>query len=104
MRSKRSATARLALVYSCRTPAEFAYLAELNALAADGRLRLTLTLTGEAEDWAHHRGRTAPAHFRALVQPSTVALVCGPPAMVAELPGVFASLGIPRERVITENW
>jgi NAD(P)H-flavin reductase len=94
----------LALVYSCRTPAEFAYLSELNALAAEDRLQLTLTLTGDAADWAHARGRTEPAHFSELVQSSTVALVCGPPAMVAELPAALASLGIPRERVITEDW
>jgi ferredoxin-NADP reductase len=94
----------LALVYSCRTPAEFAYLSELNALAAEGRLQLTLTLTGQAEDWAHARGRTAPAHFSAHVEPSTVAFICGPPAMVTDVPAALRTLGVTPDRIVTENW
>lgn len=94
----------LALVYSARTPDEFAYVHELRALAADGRLSLTLTLTGEAEDWTHSRGRTGAAHLSDLVTPRTLAFVCGPPAMVADLPAALVSLGLPRERVRTEDW
>lgn len=94
----------LSLVYSSRTPHEFAYIDELRDLASDGRLHLTLTLTGDAEDWAHSRGRTAAAHFAELLQPSTVAFVCGPRAMVEEVPSALASLGVARQRVVTENW
>jgi len=53
--------APLALVYSARTPGEFAYLPELRRLAGEGRLALTLTLTGDAEDWEHARGRVRAA-------------------------------------------
>jgi len=94
----------LSLVYSSRTPHEFAYLAELRDLAEDGLLHLTLTLTGQADDWAHARGRTAPVHFAELLQPATVAFVCGPRAMVEEVPSALASLGVARQRVMTENW
>lgn len=94
----------LALVYSARTPDEFAYIDELRGLADEGRLALTLTLTGDAADWTHSRGRAGAAHLSDLVTPSTLAFVCGPPAMVAELPAALVSLGLPRERVRTEDW
>ena len=99
-----SRSGALSLVYSSRTPDEFAYLEELKALASHERLNLTLTLTGAAEEWTYARGRTAAPHFAHVLQPSTVAFVCGPPAMVAEIPGALASLGIGRDRVVTENW
>jgi ferredoxin-NADP reductase len=94
----------LALVYSARTPAEFAYLDELRALAEGGRLALTLTLTGEAQDWTHSRGRAGAQHLSDLVTPQTLAFVCGPPAMVTEVPAALVALGLPRERVRTEDW
>lgn len=97
-------TGKLALVYSARTPDEFAYVDELRGLAAEGRLALTLTLTGQAEEWTHARGRTGAGHLSDLVTPATLAFVCGPPAMVAELPAALVSLGLPRERVRTEDW
>lgn len=94
----------IALVYSARTPAEFAYLPELRELAGEGRLSLTLTLTGDAQDWGHARGRTGPAHLSDLVKADTLAFICGPPAMVAELPAALVALGLPRDRVRTEDW
>ena len=94
----------LALVYSARTPSEFAYADELRGLAGDGRLALTLTLTGQADDWTHSRGRTGAAHLADLLTPRTLAFVCGPPAMVTELPAALVSLGLPRDRVRTEDW
>jgi ferredoxin-NADP reductase len=94
----------LALVYSARTPGEFAYLEELRGLAHDGRLALTLTLTGQVEDWAHARGRTGIEHLSDFVKPRTMAFVCGPPAMVADLPGALVLLGVPRDRIRTDDW
>ena len=52
----------VALVYSSRSPAEFAYLEEFRQLANEKRLSLVLTLTGPADDWAHSRGRAGAAH------------------------------------------
>jgi ferredoxin-NADP reductase len=95
---------RLSLVYSARTPDEFAYLADVQALAREGRLALTLTLTGPSDEWLHARGRTGIAHLAAHVRPHGVAFVCGPPAMVAEIPIALESLGVTRERIRTEHW
>jgi NAD(P)H-flavin reductase len=96
--------ARLDLVYSARTPDEFAYLSDLRALADDGCLALTLTLTGEAQDWRHARGRTGTAHLSDLVSPDTMAYICGPPAMVRDIPVALTSVGLPRARIRTEDW
>lgn len=92
------------LVYSARTPREFAYLEELRGLAEKGQLALTLTLTGEVEEWAHARGRARAEHFSELVSPGAMAFVCGPPAMVADLPPALVALGLPRDRVRTDDW
>jgi CDP-4-dehydro-6-deoxyglucose reductase, E3 len=92
------------LVYSARTPGEFAYLDQLNGLAEQGQLALTLTLTGEVEEWAHARGRARAEHFLDLVSPAAMAYVCGPTAMVADLPPALVALGLPRERIRTDDW
>jgi ferredoxin-NADP reductase len=95
---------RLALVYSARTPQEFAYLDELRALQEDGRLALTLTLTGNADQWNHARGRTSALHLSELVTSDSTCFLCGPPAMVREVPEALISLGLPRDQIRTENW
>lgn len=94
----------VALVYSARTPDEFAYLQELRRLADDGRLALTLTLTGGAEEWKHARGRTGTAHLSDLVTPDTMAYICGPPSMVKDVPAALTSIGLPRAQIRTEDW
>ncbi len=94
----------LALLYSNRLPQEFAYLDELRQLASDGKLKLSLTLTGEAQDWTHARGRAGISHFAELVQPGTTAFICGPPAMVTDLPAALHTLGVTPDRIVTENW
>lgn len=94
----------LALLYSSRTPEEFAYLSELKDLASAGHLTLVLTLTGDAQDWAHARGRAGIAHLAELVRPDTTAFICGPPSMVGELRNALSSLGVPSGRIVTENW
>ena len=93
-----------ALVYSARSPREFAYVEEFRRLADEGQLALTMTLTGEMEEWAHARGRTGAGHLSELLAPDTLAFVCGPPAMVADLPAALVSLGLPRDRVRTDDW
>jgi ferredoxin-NADP reductase len=56
------------------------------------------------EGWAHARGRTRAEHLAALVSPGAMAFVCGPPAMVADLPPALVALGLPRDRVRTDEW
>lgn len=94
----------MALVYSARTPEEFAYLEELRDLQAAGKLDVTLTLTGDAADWRHARGRAGDQHLAELATPQTLCFICGPPSMVTDVPQALVRLGIPREQIRTEDW
>lgn len=91
--------------YSARTPDEFAYADELGALAAGGRIDLRLTITRTTPtDWTGGRGRMTRAALAELVHdPGTLCFVCGPPALVEEVPLLLRELGIPPERVRTEE-
>ena len=77
-----SVPGRKTLLYSARTADEFAYLPELRALARQGSIDLTLTLTGIAERWRHSRGRAGTELLAPLVDDETLCFLCGPPAMV----------------------
>ncbi len=94
----------LSLVYSARSPDEFAFLRELQDLERRRRLSMSLTVTGPVGEWARARGRTSVQHLVDHVRPGVVALICGPPAMVRDVPGVLESLGVSRDRVRTQNW
>jgi ferredoxin-NADP reductase len=94
---------RLALVYSARSPQEFAYLDELRALQKTRMLGLTLTLTGQADNWGDARGRMSTVHLSELVTPASICFLCGPPSMLRELPEALVSLGLPRDQIRTEQ-
>lgn len=94
----------IALVYSARTPEEFAYLDELRNLDAAGKIDLTLTLTGDAKEWRHARGRAGDQHLADLATPRTLCFICGPPSMVTDVPQALMRLGVPREQIRTEDW
>ena len=96
--------ARPALLYSARTPDEFAYLDEFRALADEGRLALTLTLTGNAQDWRHARGRAGDQHLAELLAPEAVCFICGPRSMCTDIPQVLTRLGVSPDRILTEDW
>ncbi|HEX6322725.1 MAG TPA: FAD-dependent oxidoreductase [Vicinamibacterales bacterium] len=93
----------LGLAYSARTSREFAYLKELEAMRRDG-LRMLLTATREApESWKHDRGRLNQTRLSALIDaPETLCFVCGPPALVQDVPRVLMDLGIEEGRIRTE--
>jgi len=97
----------IGLFYSARTPDEFAFESELRDLAAAGEieLRQTVTRAPDAADWNGARGRLDRAIQGQLVHdPETLCFVCGPAAMVAEMPRVLEDLGIPTGRIKIEEW
>jgi ferredoxin-NADP reductase len=100
----RDASQRPSLLYSARSPEEFAYLEEFRELAEQGRLDLTLTLTGNAADWRHARGRAGAGHLESMASPHTLCFICGPPAMVTDVPATLKSLGVPQTHIRTEGW
>lgn len=97
---------RLALVYSARTPDEFAFDAELAALAAAGRLTYHRTATRHTgPQWIGGRGRISRAMLEAAVEDvETLCFVCGPEALVHEVPRMLHDIGISPSRVRVEEW
>jgi glycine betaine catabolism B len=94
------------LFYSARTPEDFAYQQELRGLAEAGDIELRQTVTRATDaDWTGPRGRLNRDALAELVHdPATLCFICGPPALVAEMPTILADLGIPRQRIKIEQW
>jgi len=94
----------LSLAYSARTSREFAFLRELRTMRRERGLRLLLAATREAPaSWAHDRGRLTQTRLATLVStPETLCFVCGPPALVEDVPRVLMNLGIEERRIRTE--
>jgi len=96
----------IGLFYSARTPDEFAYEKELRGLAGAGEIELRQTVTRASDaDWTGPRGRLNRDALEELVHdPATLCFVCGPPALVDEMPKILTDLGIPQTRIRVEEW
>jgi NAD(P)H-flavin reductase len=94
------------LLYSARRPEEFAYEDEFRDLAARGIIELRQTVTRAAEsEWAGARGRIDRIALADLVHGAdTLCFVCGPAAMVDEIPKLLTDLGVEREKIRIEEW
>ncbi|MDQ3069950.1 MAG: FAD-binding oxidoreductase [Acidobacteriota bacterium] len=92
---------RLALAYSARSSREFAYMRELGDMHG---LRRLLTATREAPaSWRHARGRINQTRLAGLLEsPETLCFVCGPPALVEDVPQALMKLGVEERRIRTE--
>ena len=96
----------IGLLYSARSPDDFAYEQELRALAAAGRIRLELTVTRNAPpDWRGGRGRIDRQMLATtLTNPATLCFLCGPQSLIADLPPLLRQLGISDSRIRVEQW
>jgi len=94
------------LLYSARTPDEFAFQEELRNLAREGRIELRQTVTrGWAAEWEGGRGRIGRAELQPLVHhPATLCFVCGPATLVDDTNRLLQELGVARERIKLEEW
>lgn len=96
-----------ALLYSARRGDEFAFIEELQAHAAAGRLELHQTVTrDDSALWSGRRGRIGRSHYEAVLHDpgSTLCFVCGPRSMVEESVAVLKELGVPEPSIRTEGW
>jgi ferredoxin-NADP reductase len=102
----RPVPSRISLVYSARSVDELAYRAELEALAAAGRIVLVMTVTrDDRHDWTGRRGRIdSPMLAAVLPAPGAWCLLCGPPAMIENVRTSLSSLGVPDSRVGVERY
>jgi ferredoxin-NADP reductase len=93
------------LVYSARAVDELAYRDELEQLALDGLIGLTLTVTREEGPWPGRRGRIDRALLATvLTSTDTRCLVCGPPALVSDVLQALKALGIADDHVGVERY
>jgi propane monooxygenase reductase subunit len=97
---------RARLLYSARTREDFPYLPELRSMVQRGRLELTLTATREVgASWRGERGRIGASRLAPMVDhPDTLCFVCGPAAMVDDVPLMLMGLGIAANRILVEEW
>lgn len=105
-RALSSPNRRIGLLYSARTPTEFAFEPEWRALAHSGRIEYRQTVTRDAaRDWTGQRGRISISDLAPLVRdPSAMCFVCGPRALVDEVPKLLHDLGVARGRIRIEEW
>src|SRR5262249_27048129 len=97
----------IGLLYSARTPDEFAFEKEFRDLAAAGEIELRQTVTRAADDagWDGARGRLDRTALAELVHDAeTLCFVCGPAPMVDEMRRVLEEMGVPRARIRVEEW
>lgn len=94
------------LLYSARTPSDFSYLKELRQMAGRRELEVNLTATRESTlRWREGRGRITAEQLSPLIDdPGTLCFVCGPAAMVHDVPPILRGLGIAPGRILLEEW
>jgi ferredoxin-NADP reductase len=97
---------RIRLLYSARTPGDFAYLPELRGMARRGEIELSLTATRSMTPrWRGSKGRIVPPQLALLVDdPATLCFVCGPASMVDDVPPMLRKLGVEESRILLEDW
>ena len=97
---------RIRLLYSARTPDDFAYLSELRGMARRGDIELSLTATrAMTPRWRGSKGRIVPPQLALLVDdPATLCFICGPASMVEDIPPMLRQLGVEKSRVLLEDW
>jgi ferredoxin-NADP reductase len=96
----------LHVIYSARSPGEFAYRDELASLDRARHITLSLTATRATDDvWPGTRGRIDRSLIRSSVEPGqTRAVVCGPPGFVANVVTLLHDSGVPPGHIVTESY
>lgn len=94
------------LIYSVRSPEEFAYMQEFRRLENEGRIDFRHTVTRMATDgWTGRQGRIDVSFLEDLILPGeTLCFLCGPPALVGEIPPQLKRLGVREEQIKMEQW
>jgi NAD(P)H-flavin reductase len=98
--------ANISVLYSARSPVDFAYEAELRELAAQGGIELLMTVTRDAESgWTGTRGRIGPELLEPLLHDrATLCFICGPRTLVDDMPRLLSELGVDSHRILIEEW
>jgi ferredoxin-NADP reductase len=95
------------VLYSARTPTDFAYADELRHLGLSGRISLhcTVTRSDDGAGWTGGRGRFGHDTLRAVVAGGAAqCFVCGPQSMVHDAQRLLETAGVSRDRITVEEW
>lgn len=105
-RLSRPSVPAMALVYSARSPEEFAFRPELDALVEAGRLTALFTVTRtDSESWEGRRGRIQQDLLRlALPALNAHCLVCGPPQLVEDARELLHQMGVNGANILTDHY
>ena len=97
---------KIGLIYSVRSPEEFAYLQEFERLDREGRITFCHTVTRSASDsWTGRQGRIDADTLKGMiVSGNTLCFVCGPPALVGDIRPQLQQLGVRPEQIRIEDW
>jgi NAD(P)H-flavin reductase len=96
----------VSLIYSVRSPEEFAYMQEFQRLEDEGRIDFRHTVTrAAAEGWLGRQGRIDARCLVGLIEAGeTLCFVCGPPALIGEIRPQLMELGVGEDQIRIENW
>jgi ferredoxin-NADP reductase len=97
----------IGVLYSARTPSDFAYEGELRQMADEGLIELRQTITRDVsvDQWSGTRGRIRRTDLAPLVHDrASLCFICGPPTLVQEMLTMLGELGVDRRRIRTEEW
>jgi ferredoxin-NADP reductase len=97
------------LLYSARSADDVIFRAELDSLASrDAALSVVVTLTrSRPPAWSGYGRRIDEPMLRDALEalpPRPRAYVCGPTLLVESVAGLLASLGLPRDQILTERF
>jgi ferredoxin-NADP reductase len=97
---------QVGLVYSVRSPDEFAYMGEFQQLEDEGRIIFRHTVTRAAsEGWRGPQGRIDVKSLENLIVPGeTLCFLCGPPALVGAIPPQLRQMGVRDDQIRMEQW
>lgn len=96
----------VSLIYSVRSPEEFAYMQEFQYLEDEGRIDFRHTVTrAAAEGWPGRQGRIDARYLDGLIEAGeTLCFVCGPPTLIGEIRPQLMELGVREDQIRIENW
>jgi len=98
---------RVTLIYSARTPADFAFRSEFDAaMEQHSNLRCVYTITRpDSIPWTGRIGRIDKALLQDNLGPDgTLYYLCGPDQMIKECSQNLTALNIPTTRIRSERW
>lgn len=95
----------LGVLYSARSPDEFAYGDELARLSAAGAITLRRAVTrADESSWTGPRGRITAELIAELADQETLCFVCGPHTFVTAMLPLLARAGVSTRRIRVEDW